>query len=61
MDMVNKKFRGKIIKVIYNCPCDSCPKQNSCKIQKTYCSAFTEYVNYGWFSLDKVQKRLKKL
>ncbi|SVC96284.1 uncharacterized protein METZ01_LOCUS349138, partial [marine metagenome] len=45
MDVVNKKFRGKIIKVIYNCPCDSCPKQNSCKVQKTYCSAFTEYVN----------------
>ena len=61
MNIVKRKFKGKEISVVYDCPCDSCPRQNSCKAEKTYCSGFTEYINFGWFNITKVQKRLKKL
>ena len=46
---------------IYDCPCDPCSNRNYCKTQKMYCSGFTEYVNYGWYDIGKVGKRLKKI
>jgi len=61
MKIVNKKFRGKALQVIYDVPCESCSRWSACKQEKTYCSAFTLYVNYGWFDITKIKKRLKKL
>ena len=61
MNIVKRNFKGKEINVVYNCPCDSCSRYKTCKLEKTYCSAFTEYINYGWYGIDKIQKRLKKL
>ena len=59
MNIVKRNFRGKEISVVYDCPCDNCSKHNFCKKQKMYCSAFSEYVNRGWYDVVKVQKRLK--
>ena len=61
MNVVNRIHRGKQLQVVYNCPCDPCSNRNYCRTQRMYCSAFTEYVNHGWYELPKVGKRLKKL
>ena len=61
MNVVNRIHRGKQLQVVYDCPCDPCSNRNQCKAQKMYCSAFTEYVNTGWYEVIKVGKRLKKL
>ena len=61
MNVVNRTHRGKQLQVVYNCPCDPCSNRNYCKTQKMYCSGFTEFVNYGWYDISKVGKRLKKL
>ena len=61
MRVVKRNFRGKEISVVYDCPCDRCNKQNYCKVNKTYCAAFSQYVNNGWFKVNILQQRLKKL
>ena len=59
--IVSKKHRGRDLKVVYNVPCDTCSLRNSCKINGTYCAAFTEFVNYSWYDITKIGKRLKRL
>ena len=61
MRIVKRYYRGKEISVVYDCPCDRCNKHNYCKTNKMYCSAFTEYVNNGWFKPTSLQQRLKRL
>jgi len=61
MNVVKRIHRGKQLQVVYDCPCDPCSNRNYCKTQKMYCSGFTEYVNYGWYDIGKVGKRLKKI
>ena len=61
MNVVNKIHRGKQLQVVYDCPCDPCSNRKYCRTQKMYCSGFTEYVNYGWYDISKVGKRLKKI
>ena len=61
MNVVNRIHRGKQLQVVYDCTCDPCSNRNYCKTQKMYCSGFTEYVNYGWYDIGKVGKRLKKI
>jgi hypothetical protein len=31
--------------VVYNCPCDSCPRRNSCKVEKTYTKEVTKTID----------------
>jgi len=61
VNIVSRQYRGKNIRAVYDCPCDPCSNRNHCKTQKMYCSAFTEYVNNGWYEVAKVGKRLKRL
>ncbi len=62
MNIVSRKYKGRNIRVVYDCPCDPCSNHNHCKTEKMYCSGFTEYVNNGWYEVPgKVGKRLKKL
>jgi hypothetical protein len=62
LKIVRRKYRGKELNVVYDCPCDNgCSKFRYCKANGTYCSAFTQYVNFGWFDVTTVQKRMKRL
>ena len=61
MKIIDKKYRGKTIQVVKDSPCEPCSNWGQCKKNYTYCSAFTQYVNSGWYDIVKVGKRLKRL
>ena len=61
MKVETKKHKGKILKVIYDVPCDTCMNRTKCKNERLSCKAFTEYYNFGWFDIHKVSVKLKRM
>ena len=61
MNIVSRNHRGQQLKVVYDCPCDTCSMWTRCKTQKLICKAFTEYVNYGWYDIHKVGRNIKPM
>lgn len=59
--IVKKKYAGKIMKVIYDFPCDRCNNYQKCKKEYLQCKAFKEYYNFGWYDIYKVGTGLKKI
>ena len=61
MKVIAKTYRGKHLKVVYDAPCDPCSNRSRCKTERLVCKAFTEYVNHGWYDINKVGSKLKKM
>ena len=61
MNVIMKTYRGKQLNVVYDAPCDRCSNRSQCKTERLVCKAFTGYVNHGWYDINKVGSKLKKM
>ena len=59
--IVIKKYNGKLLKVIFDFPCETCYNKSKCTKEGLYCKAWGQFENFGWYDIHKTGKKLRPI